>query len=163
MLESRALGDDRPAAEAAGKPARPRNWEIRFGRGMTREQYAEQLDFFGIELAVVMPGDQLLYVREFSKAKPQTRNGPASEERRYYLTWREGDLGRADVDLLARAGVDASDRVVLKIIPAAVEAKLAALEETRAGNQADKIRKTQFGVRKEGDEYLFFVMDQFRK
>ena len=57
-------------------------------KGITKDKYARQLDFFGIELAVVMPGNKLVYVRNFSKPKPQTHTGPADQEKRFYLTWR---------------------------------------------------------------------------
>ena len=98
-----AWGDQREAADPGANLRR--NWELRFAKGTTKENYARQLDFFGIELAVVMPENKLLYVRNFSKGKPETRTGAADRETRCYLTWSEGDLSRADADLLARAGV----------------------------------------------------------
>ncbi len=140
-----------------------RNWELHFTKGLSRDKYARQLDFFGIELAVVLPGNKLTCVRNLSKAKPEIHTGAASAERRCYLTWSEGDLGRADADLLARAGISTEERVVLKLLPPAVEAKLAELETNHAGREIDNVRKTRFGIRAAGDGYEFFVLEQFRK
>ena len=153
-------GDPREVGE---KDLAARNWELRFGKGLTKEKYARQLDFFGVELAVVMPDNKLVYVRNFSKPKPETHTGPADQEQRYYLTWRYGDLSRADVELLDRAGVSPGDRVVLKILPADVEAKLAKLEKVYAGDESGNVSKTQFGIRAAGDGYEFYVTDQYRK
>jgi len=153
-------GDPRKAGENDGAA---RNWELRFLKGITKGKYAKQLDFFGIELAVVMPDNKLVYVRNFSKPKPETHTGPADEEKRFYLTWQNGDLSRADVDLLDRAGVSPGDRVVLKILPAEVEARLAKLEKDHAGDDAGNVSKTQFGIRAAGDGYEFFVAEQYRK
>ena len=154
-------GDHRQAAEGGASPARC--WEIRFLKGHTKEKYARQLDYFGIELAVVMPDDKLVYVREFSKAKPHIRSGPADAEKRWYLTWREGDLSRADADLLAAAGVSTNERIVLKILPPEVEARLAELERASAGDDIADVGKTRFGIREAADGYEFYVIEQFRK
>ncbi len=155
-----AWGDPRKAGE---KDLSGRNWELRFAKGITKEKYARQLDYFGIELAVVMPDNKLVYVRNFSKPKPETHTGPADEEKRFYLTWRSGDLSRADVDLLDRTGVSPGDRVVLKILPTKVEAKLAELEKGHAGDDSGDVIKTQFGIRPTGDGYEFYVSEQYRK
>ncbi len=159
-LSPRAAWGDQRAGDAENLW---RNWELHFNRGTAKEKYARQLDFFGIELAVVMPDNKLLYVGKFTQKKPQTRLGPADQERRCYLTWREGDLSRADVELLSRAGISSEDRVVLKILPPKVEAALAALEKAAAGDDLDSVRRTRFGIRVAGDGYEFYVLEQFRK
>jgi hypothetical protein len=147
--------------EAAGPGTNlRRNWELHFDKGTAREPYARQLDFFGIELAVVLPENKLLYVGKFTKGKPETRSGAADRETRCYLTWSEGDLSRADADLLFRAGVSTADRVILEILPVAVEDKLAALEKAYAGDEIDNVRKTRFGIRAAGDGYEFYVVQQ---
>ena len=154
-------GDQRRAGAAAPEDARAgRNWEIHFVKGNTLENYARQLDFFGIELAVVMPGNKLLYASGFSQPKPQTRTAAADQEKRYYLTWRDSQSQQADRDLLARVAVQPQGRIVLKILPAALEGKLAALEQRQAGRQAGNVGKTAFGIRAEGDGYAFYVVEQ---
>ncbi len=159
-LQGRDSWNDQRKAEAGAN--RAWNWELRFSKGLTKDKYAQQLDFFGIELAVVMPGNQLIYVSRFTKAKPDVRKGAADAETRWYMTWRVGDLGRADADLLARAGIHAEDRVVLKMLPPALEAKLAELEKERAGGLLPYVCKTQFGIRAAGDAYEFYVVEQYR-
>jgi hypothetical protein len=175
-VEAKAGLLDDPARFATGKPQASwgdqrkgavvnpsRNWEIRFLKGNTTEKYARQLDFFEIEIAAVMPDNKLIYASKLSKAKPETRTGPADEEKRCYLTWSDGDLSRADADLLTRAGAGTGDRVVLKVLPPAIEATLAGLEKTYAGDAADDVYKTRFGIRAAGDGYEFYVLDQYRR
>jgi hypothetical protein len=149
--------------EATGGDAAVRNWELRFLKGTTKDKYALQLDSFGIELAVVMPDNKLVYVRKFSQKKPETYTGPADQEKRCYLAWQRGDLSIADAELLNRAGVSPGDRVVLKILPAEVEATLARLEKEQAGDNPGDVTKTQFGIRPAGGKFEFYVTDQFRK
>jgi hypothetical protein len=161
-LASRNDWGDRRKADEEGAN-RASSWELRFGKGVTKEKYAHELDYFGIELAVVLPDNKLICVSKFSKPKPEIRDAAADAERRCYLTWREGDLSRADNELLARAEVSTSERIVLKIIPLAVAAKLAELEKASAGDQLDDVRKTQFGIRDAGDGYEFYVIDQYRR
>ena len=56
-----------------------------------------------------------------------------------------------------------SERIVLKILPLKVAAKLAELEKASAGDQLDDVRKTRFGVRDAGDGYEFYVIEQYRR
>ncbi len=144
------------------RTGRPLGWEIRFDPGNTLETYAKQLDFFGIELGVLLPDNQILYVAELSKAQPTVRQGPADQETRYYFTWRQGELLAADRQLLAKAGVDPKDRLILKFLPDKWAAHLAELEKQYAADKKQKVRKTRFGVRSAGEEgYEFYVIDQF--
>ncbi|MCS7305641.1 MAG: hypothetical protein NZ602_11120 [Thermoguttaceae bacterium] len=136
-------------------------WEIRFDPGNTLETYAKQLDFFGIELGVLLPNNQILYVADLSKAQPTVRQGPADQELRYYFTWRQGELLSADRELLSKAGVDPKDRLILKFLPDKWAAYLAELEKKHAADKKQKIHKTRFGVRPAGEEgYEFYVLEQ---
>jgi len=157
-------GDQRRAGLPGPEDARPgRNWEIHFVKGNTLESYARQLDFFGIELAVVMPDNKLLYASGFSQPKPQTRTAAADQEKRYYLTWRDTQSQQADRELLARVGIQPQGRIILKILPAAIEGKLADLEKRHVGRQAGSVGKTAFGIRAEGNGYAFFVVEQIHR
>ena len=158
----RYWSDPRDAAEG-GEAGAARNWEIDFPKGIARDEYARQLDFFAIELAVILPNNQLQYASAFSKPKHTVRTAPTSEERRCYLTWQGGDLGRADRELLARAGIKAGSRVVVTILPRDVEAKLVELEKQAAGRDLDKVRRTRFGIHAAGNGYEFYVAEQFRR
>jgi hypothetical protein len=135
-------------------------WEVQFPRGNTVETYARVLDFFGFELGVMQPNGKILYVYSLSKEKPDTRTGPASAEKRCYLSWTRGDLGEADAELLSRAGVDIADKVVLKFIRPEIEALLTEIAKGHAGDAANRIERTRFGVRRKRDGYDFFVLEQ---
>jgi len=161
--------DSVEASGAKGAPVRGqgtggngirRRWEIFFDRGHTIETYARQLDFFGIELGILLPGNQVQYVSGFSQPRPRVRVGPADAEKRFYLTWQRGDLQQADRELLARAGIDPGNRLILKFLPPEVEAKLAALERAYASGRADQISSTRFGIRREGNGFAFYVISQ---
>ncbi len=159
-LKSRfSWGDQRKAAANAALSV-SRNWEIRIAKGVTREQYAKLLDQFGIELAVIMPGNKLTYVRDFSKPKPRISSGAADAEKRSYLTWREGELSKADAELMARAGVTVGSRVVLTILPETLEESLARMESVRAGKNGNRVLRTRFGIRPAGDMFTIYVMEQ---
>lgn len=153
-------GDGRMAGSGSGRPGRARHWEFRFPEGNTVETYARQLDFFGIELGVLMPGNKVEYAFNLSKAKPDRRSGPADQEKRYYLTWRRGGLQEADRELLNRAGIKAGGRLILKFVPPQVEAQLAGLERAKAGDDTARIAATYFGVVPQGAGFRFYVMDQ---
>ena len=138
-----------------------RRWEVRFIKGNTLETYARQLDFFGIELGVLMPGNRVIYASNLMKRKPDTRTAAADQEKRYYLTWRSGELQEADRELLARAGIQSTGRIILKFLTPQVEAHLAGLEKARAGSHAENVRSTRFEVRDDrAGGYSFVVIDQ---
>ena len=143
-----------------GTGGRRRRWEVVFDKGNTLLGYARQLDFFGIELAVLMPDGKVEYAAKLSDPKPKRRTGSAKQEKRYYLTWRSGDLQQADIELLARAGIAAKGRLVLKFLPAELESRLLVMEKAQAGDQAANVRATRFGIRPDPAGYKFYVMDQ---
>lgn len=146
-----------------GTGGRPRRWEIEFPEGNTLEMYARQLDYFGIELGILLPDGKVVYAFHFTRPKPDSRTGSAEAEKRYYLTWRRGRdrLIAADRELLARAGIPAEGKIIIKFLPPKVEAELAALEKQYADQRGEKrIRKTVFRIRPEGQGYAFLVSEQ---
>lgn len=153
-------GDPVRGGGGTGGSGTPRRWELMFDKGNTLDTYARQLDFFQIELGVLLPGNQVRYVSQLSSPAPVVRDGPAEAEKRFYLTWQQGELQEADRQLLAKAGVDAGRRIILKFLPPDLEAKLAALERAHAGAKADQILRTRFGIRPQGNGYAFFVLEQ---
>ena len=158
--QSGGTGDGRMVGGGGTGSGIPRNWEVHFLAGSTLEDYAKQLDFFGIEMGVLMPDNKVVYARNLSKSRPDTRTGPADAEKRYYLTWRAGNLQQADRELLARVGIISQHRIILKFLPPAVEARLAALEKMHAGREPAEILRTRFGISPEGSKYSFFVIQQ---
>jgi hypothetical protein len=158
LIESGRRGERVNFAEKAAQ----HNWEIGFPRGQTSETYARQLDYFRIELAVLRPAGELLYVSNLSDETPVQRTGAVNEERRYYLTWRGGALASADVEALARAGIQAENCVILKLLPPDLEDKLAGLERAKAGDKAERVRKTRFEIRSEGAAgFAFHAVEQW--
>ena len=158
------FGDGRGMGHGPGKPGWPRHWEVMFSKA-TLDAYAKQLDFFKIELGVLQPDNKIIYAFNLAKSKPDTRvvSNPALNERRYYLTWRTGEMQQADRDLLAKAGIDPGDRLILKFLPKEVELTLMGLERAFNNLTPKDIRKTRFGVRPEGDGFEFYVLEQIIK
>jgi len=136
-------------------------WEVRFDK-TSLDGYARQLDFFHIELAVLLPDGKVAYASNLTKLKPDTRivGPPHEDEKRYYLTWRRGELQKADRELLARAGIDAGDGLILKFLSPQLESHLTALEKSHAASKAEVVERTRFGVRAEENGYAFYVLEQ---
>lgn len=157
-------GDGRQIGRGSGtgEPGIPRaqRWEIYFQDAGTLESYAKQLDFFKIELGVIGGTNQVQYAFHLSQPTPDTRVGPGSEEKRLYMTWRQGSLQQADRDLVGRAGLSAAGRLVVQFYPPDTENLLANVERNFRGLEATKIRKTRFGVRDAAGGYEFYVIDQ---
>lgn len=150
-----------------GGTGKARRWEVRFPPGNTIETYARQLDHFGIVLGVMEPGDagtaKVVYASRFTQQKPNRNEGPSTEEKRYYLTWRTGGLQQADLELLGRADITGKGKLILKFIPRELELALIKLEKDRAGDRAKNVRTTRFGVRPKGGGFEFYVIDQTYK
>lgn len=144
-----------------GPPGIPRfkRWEILFAEGGTLEEYAKQLDYFGIELGIV-GGESVTYVNQLSSSTPARRDGPGEEEKRLYMSWRQGNLKRADQELLGRAGVSGEGKLVVQFYPPDIENRLAQMELAFANRKPEEIRRTRFGVRSAGGGYEFYVIDQ---
>jgi hypothetical protein len=155
--DSRGLG----RGSGSGGTGKRRHWEVRFPPGNTIETYGRQLDYFKIELGVLMPSNRVVYASNFSARTPTRREGPADQEKRYYLSWRkEGGLEQADRALLSKANIDPGGGLILKFITEDLERRLIQLERNRAGDRADSVRTTYFGIRPKGGGYEFYVIDQ---
>ena len=154
-------GDRRLAGEG-GDASVPRweRWEVRF-TSTSPTKYAEQLDSFGIELAAIGGREEIDYASQLSDATPSVRTAKGSEEKRMYMSYRSGQLKEFDRQLLTRAGIQTQGRTLLQFYPRNVEAQLATLERRKAGGRPlREIRKTVFGLRKEGSGYRFEVLEQ---
>ena len=157
-------GDGRGTGRGRGgeeQTPRPQRWVIHFDGGNIKT-YAKQLDFFGIELAAIGGSDNLVhYAFNLAKPKPDHRTGPPDNEQRLYMTWRAGPLQAADRELLTKAGVDVTGRVIMQFYPKATEDTLAKLERTyAAGKDINDIRRTTFDVRASGEKFEFVVSRQ---
>ena len=158
------FGKGRGLGHGPGRPGWPRHWEVVFSKN-TLDAYARELDFFGIELGVLLPGNKIVYAFHLAKRKPDTRieTDPAAHEQRFYLTWRNGEMQQADRELLTRAGVDVGDSIILKFLPHDTEGQLIIAERDYQGLTPKDIQKTRFGVQAQGGGFVFFVLEQFRK
>ena len=136
-------------------------WEIRYDSDSLLA-YAQQLDYFGIELAATGGGiSNVDYAFNLSAPEPGRRQAEPGKENRLYMTWRRGPLERADRDLLSSAGIRTDGRLLVQFYPDRVVDTLLKLEREHAGSRAvEQIRKTTFGVQRDKGQFAFFVIDQ---
>ena len=153
----RALGS---GGDGAGLP-REQRWFVRFSDSGTIDTYARQLDFFGIQFGLLTPDGRLIYVWNFSQARPSTRTvNTGKDEQRLYMTWQGGGRKSADIKLFQKAGIDARAGTIFHFYPANVEQMLARLELGYRNKPVEQIRRTYFVVESEGNGYKFVVTRQ---
>jgi hypothetical protein len=137
-------------------------WELAFPVGMTIESYSRQLDFFRIELGVIGGSPNVTYLSGLANPKPKTRTAAGAADPRIYLIWSRGPMREADEILVARAGLDPTNKVLAHFLPPELEAAM--LREEAAAAQANKltrIRKTVFGIQSVGvDTFRLTVTEQ---
>ena len=144
---------------AAGIP-REQRWFISYSDRETLEEYAKELDFFGVELGALMPDGKIVYLSQMS-TKPQTHSAShGKDETRLYMIWQGGNRRKADIQLFQKAGIQVGDAVIFQFYPAATEQKLAQIERDYKNRPLDEIRRTYFGVSKRDDAYVFHVTRQ---
>jgi len=124
-------GDSRPPGpEGEGMDVVPRyeRWDLRFS-AKDSKTYANQLDFFKMELAAIGGGrSEVDYLGTLSGAQ-QKRTGVGDAEKRIYFVNRtEGGLAKYEKDFLSKAGIAVSGRLVLKLISKELEDDLAKRE-----------------------------------
>lgn len=145
-----------------GGVPREMRWFVSFSERGTIEEYAAQLDFFGIELGALMPDGNLHLVSKLAQAAPVKRTVKGgADEKRLYFTWRGGSRKAGDVSLFQKAGVNASNAVmILHFYPPVTENVLANIELDYRKRKAIEVRRTNFVVRKAKDGYEFAVTSQ---
>jgi hypothetical protein len=166
--EGTGRGDSRPPGPLGeGDDIVPRfeRWQLKFA-AKSIQQYAAQLDFFGIELGAIGGGAPGVdYAGGFS-GSPQSRHGDdgAAEQRLYFRWTAAGVLDQYDEQLLQRAAIDTNGRIRLKFISKELEEQLAGLEYRHAVEQGYKsvaqIQRTVFECRPDGNGYVFRVIEQ---
>ena len=154
---------ERRRAGRSGDASVPRweRWELRYSTTSLND-YAKQLESFGIELGAVGGGrTEIDYASKLDAAKPVVRKGPTEDETRMYMSHQSGQLKAFDRQLLNRAGINTTGRLTLQFYPRNVEGQLASLELAKAGGRPLKdIRKTVFSVQPSGGGYRFEVSEQ---
>lgn len=158
-------GPDQSGDADADIIPRFKRWQIDW-KANDLNEYARQLDHFGIELGVVggtRPGVDL--VNEFA-SNPRARYLERSDdEKRLYFLWtRPSPLQRFEERLLMQAGVSTRDRQILKLIPEELEMQLATLElrhaVSKGHDSVDQIARTVFECVSKGSGYEFRVVSQ---
>ncbi|TWU40691.1 hypothetical protein [Novipirellula artificiosorum] len=145
--------------------SRSDRWHLQFTANRL-EDYAKQLDHFGIEVGVVGGSIQGVDVaRQLSGDPVKERILDSASEKRLYFRWTTpSPLMQYDQALLLRAGIDSEDRHVLKFIPATLEETLAKTELdyaiTHGRKSAHEITKTVFESVPTANGYAFIVVSQ---
>jgi hypothetical protein len=145
---------------SGGGFSREQRWMVRFGDQANLEEYARQLDYFGIELGAVVD-NKMVYVSKLSNARPSVRttDGGANETR-LYMTWRGGGRKEADLQLFRKAGIEVGVGMIFHFYPKDTENRLAHLELAYRNRKANDIRRTFFAVNRAGTGYEFSVAHQ---
>jgi hypothetical protein len=146
-----------------GGAAEPRR-EIRFEPADLTE-YAQMLDFFGVELGVLSVDDnQVFYASNLRQASPTVREGSPSQEERLYMIPTVGQFASLDRRLVAKAGIGDRGQIVMQFYPTATQAMLQDLERKHAEAKSRRIadiRLTIFRVTRTGDRFAYSVEEQF--
>lgn len=153
----------RPLGMGGGQGGMPREqrWFVRFSDDGTLEEYAAQLDSFGIELGVLLPGGTLSYVSGFTAASPKKRTASSGKgEKRLYMTWRGGGRKTSDIQLFRKAGVNVGSGLIFHFYPKPTELILLKAELAYRGKPVEEIRRTYFVVRGEKPKFEFVVTRQ---
>lgn len=161
-------GDSRPPGpEGEGEDIVPRfeRWQLNFSaKGI--KPYAQQLDFYEIELGSIGGGVQGVDYATNLSTRPKSRHSDdsAGEKRLYFMWATASPLKEFDIQLLGQAGVKTSGRSILKFIPPNLENQLAHIELEYAASKGHKsvteIAKTVFVSKPEGSGYAFEVTEQ---
>jgi len=144
-----------------GGVSRENRWFVTFAGDNSIDEYARQLDAFGIELGVLQAGKELVYLSGVSKGSPTKRVATSGkDEKRLFFTWQGGERRGADVELFQRAGVTIGKGTIYHFYPKTLEDILATVEFNYAKRKPIEIRRTYFVVVKEGARYGFKVTRQ---
>jgi hypothetical protein len=142
-----------------GGPREPQR-EIRF-EPESLEQYAQWLDYFGIELGVLGDDNKVYYAYNLSRPAPSVRVGEPAQEQRLYMNPTDSQFAAFDRQLAAKAGIADKGQIILQFYPPKTQALLYDLEQKRAGGRKpEQIRHTVFRVTAVGDKFEFSVEDQ---
>jgi hypothetical protein len=154
------FGDSRRSGTGTGSgPDEPRR-EIRFQPANLR-QYAQWLDFFGIELGVLGHDNKVYYAYNLSQDMPSVRTGDPAHDQRLYMNPADSPFAALDRQLAAKARIAGKGTIILQFFPPETQAVLFALEQKRAGERKlEQIRHTVFRVTAIGDRFEFSVEEQ---
>jgi hypothetical protein len=142
-----------------GGPSEPQR-EIRF-EPRNLNEYAQWLDYFKIEIAVLGRDNKVHYAYNLSREKPDVRVGDPSQEQRLYMNSAVSQFAALDRQLAVKAGVADEGEIILQFYPNETAAILYGLEQKSAGGRKpEQIRRTVFRVTHSGDRFEFSVAEQ---
>jgi hypothetical protein len=142
-----------------GGPSEPRR-EIRF-EPVSLLEYAQWLDFFGIELGVLGQDNKVYYAYDLSQVKPGVRVGDPAQETRLYMNPTDSQFAALDRQLAVKAGIANKGQIILQFYPPKAQDILINLEQKQAGaRKHETIRGTVFRVTHTGKVFEFSVDEQ---
>ena len=145
-----------PGRGGAKEPRR----EIRFEPASLLE-YAQWLDYFGIELGVLGQDNKVYYAYNLSREKPDVRVGDPAQEVRLFMNPTDSQFAALDRQLATKAGIADKGPIILQFYPPKASDILHTLEKRQAGaRNYDAIRGTVFRVTHTGKAFEFSVIDQ---
>lgn len=161
-IAEREGGEGDQPGDGIGKWLR---WELLFSANNASD-YAQQLDFFEIELAVFGGGEPGLdYAKSFSSGL-ETRHQPkASQEKRLYFSWRRATpLSNYERTFLRKAKIRFEGREIVKLVPETLEKKLSVIEleyaKSKGVESVESIAKTVFESWRAAEGFRFRVISQ---
>ena len=123
-----------------GGMKREQRWLVQFAEKGDLKSYAQQLDFFKIELGCAFPDGRIYYVKNLSGSPSVREERVSSKDKRLFMNWQGGDRIEADRELLSKAGVpDPAAGTVLHFYATETEQMLARLEQDYGGKPAEPI------------------------
>ena len=140
-----------------GGVPRSQRWLVNFSDGASLDEYARQLDFFGIELGVIKSDGTLVFASNLAGTPKSRVVTDGSQEKRLYMSWQGGPRKLADQKLFAKAGVNAEGRPILHFYPKNTENMLALLEKEASNRDVLQVRRTYFDAIETGRGYEFRV------
>jgi len=153
----------RPLGSGGGEGNIGQRWFIRFGDRGTIDEYARQLDFFGIELGLHV-GDKIVILSNLSQNNSSSRVVTSGKElkNQWYFTWAGGGRKKADIQLLKQKlpgqyKANADRGIIFHFYPQETIQNLGRLEKRQSKQPVSQIARTYFGVRRRGDGYEFMV------
>jgi hypothetical protein len=137
--------------------------EIRF-EPQNLNEYAQWLDYYKIELAVLDTQDnKVYYAYNLSRAKPDVRVSDPSQQAEHRLSFNStlSQFAALDRQLAVKAGIADKGEIILQFFPDETATLLLDLEQKSAGGRTpEQIRRTIFRVTRNGNRFEFSVAEQ---
>jgi hypothetical protein len=162
--KGKGLGDSRMAGPGGDgvieRVPRWQRWKFRF-EPKSRADFGSWLDYHKIEIGVLGRDNLVHYAHHFSQGEPLLHEGDPKKETRGYATPTDGPMPRLTSQLAQRAGLTRFGSILLLFYPFEVESQLWTLEQKFSGGRdVNTIRQTTFTVSRNGEQYIFSVVDQ---